>query len=52
MYALLWAIPAVLALAIVLFVLPPHHARTALRTFAGLWIAICLFALPLLLSRS
>lgn len=53
MDALLWAIPAVLALAaLTLAVLPRPDAVTLLRAFAGLWIAAFLFVLPLLLSRS
>ncbi|MCC9307709.1 hypothetical protein LN042_11475 [Kitasatospora sp. RB6PN24] len=52
MYALLWAIPAVLALALVLRLLPPQHAQTALRSALAVWIAAILVALPLLLSRS
>jgi hypothetical protein len=52
MDALYWAIPAVLALAIVLRLLPQQHARTALHGALGLWIAVLFVALPLLLSRS
>lgn len=52
MDALYWAIPAVIALALVLLLLPEQHARTALRCALGLWIAATLIVLPLLLSRS
>jgi drug/metabolite transporter superfamily protein YnfA len=53
--ALLWAIPAVLALAalaLLLCLLPEQHRSTAMRAALGLWIAITLVALPVLLSRS
>jgi drug/metabolite transporter superfamily protein YnfA len=43
--ALLWAIPAVLALAalaVVLMLLPEQHRGTAMRCATGLWIAITL----------
>jgi hypothetical protein len=52
MVALCWAIPAVLALAVGVLVLPEQHVRTALRCALGLWVAATLIALPLLLSRS
>jgi hypothetical protein len=51
--ALLWAIPAVLALAaLTLAVLPRQDAVLMLRAFAGLWIAALVLVIPLLLSRS
>lgn len=52
MDALFWAIPAVLALAVVLVLLPEQYRGTALRAALGLWIAITCILLPALLSRS
>ena len=52
MAALFWAIPAVLALALVLCLLPEQHRSTVLRAALGLWIAITCIALPVWFSRS
>lgn len=52
MLALIWAIPAMLALTAVVALLPEQHADTALRAALGLWIATTLIALPLILARS
>ncbi|MDH6116884.1 hypothetical protein ABH930_000303 [Kitasatospora sp. GAS204A] len=52
MLALLWAIPAMPALAVVLVLLPEQHRGTAMRAALGLWIAITCIVLPALLSRS
>lgn len=51
MSALIWAIPAAAAL-VLLVIREPRNARTVLLEAAGLWIALTLVALPLLLSRS
>lgn len=50
--ALFWAVPAVLAIALVLALLPEQHRGTAMRAALGLWIAITCILLPALLSRS
>ncbi|MFE2407098.1 hypothetical protein ACFXDE_02005 [Kitasatospora sp. NPDC059408] len=46
--ALLWVIPAACALTL-LAVLRPRDAVVTLRAAAGIWIALTLIALPLLL---
>jgi hypothetical protein len=46
--ALLWAIPAALALGL-LAIREPRNASTVLLEAAGLWIALTIVALPLLL---
>lgn len=51
MDALCWAIPAALALAL-LAIREPRNAHGVLLDALGLWIALTLVALPLLLSRS
>ena len=52
MDALLWAILTAAALALgLLWLCSPEHARIALRTALGLWIAATFVALPLLLAR-
>lgn len=51
MLALFWALLAVLAL-VGACVRNPQNAPVYLRAAAGLWIALTLVAIPLLLARS
>ncbi|MGW6913729.1 hypothetical protein ACWGB8_07905 [Kitasatospora sp. NPDC054939] len=46
--ALLWAVPAALALT-VLAAVHPHGPTVTLRTACGIWAALTLLALPLIL---
>lgn len=48
----MWAVPAVSGAALaLLWRISPWHARTLLRTCAGLWIASTALAIPLYLHH-